>query len=197
MKTLKTISILFISLLLISCGNKTDKDYTTDEKEDSKEAAKEQNDERFDDTAIEDDTKFAVEAADGGMLEVQVANAALSNASSSQVKEFAQTMINEHGKANDELTTLAANKGIVLPTTLSDKSQKKLDDLTKKTGADFDKAFCDFMVKDHKDDIDHFKKQAEKGTDPDLKAWAANKIPTLEHHLSMAEALDKTVADRN
>ena len=77
--------------------------------------------------------------------------------------------------------------------TLSDKSQKKYNDLMEKTGKDFEDAYTDCMVKDHKDAVDKFKKQADKGEDADLKSWAAGKVAALEHHLEMAKATEKTV----
>jgi len=166
---------------LTSCGNKKA------ETEDSKEVAEEQNDAKFDDTKVEDDTEFAVAAADGGMFEVQVGQLAQTNATTAEVKQFAKMMVDEHGKANEELKAAAAAKNITLPATLSEKKQKKYDDLSKKTGTDFDKAYIDLMVDDHKEDLDAFKKEAKDGHDADLKAWAAGKVPTLEHHLNAAK----------
>jgi putative membrane protein len=122
------------------------------------------------------------------MLEVQLGQLAVSKASSPSVKKFGQSMIDDHSKANEELKSLAAQKNITLPAALSDKNQKKYDELSGKTGPEFDKAYSKFMVDDHKEDIDEFKKEAEKGDDPDLKSWAAGKISVLEHHLMMAEA---------
>jgi putative membrane protein len=147
MKNIKTLSVLFAAFFftLVSCGTKNNQD-------DSKEIAEEQNEQKFEETDLEDDTDFAVKAADGGMLEVQLAQLALTKASSSKVKEFAQKMIDDHSKANEELKSLAQTKNITLPTTLSDENQKDYNDLAEKSGAEFDKAYCDFMVKDHKDD---------------------------------------------
>jgi len=170
-----------------SCGKKSETD--------SKELAKDQNEEKFDNSSIEDDTRFAVAAADGGMLEVQLGQLALANASSEEVKKFGQSMIDDHSKANEELKALAATKNISLPGVLSDKNQKTYEDFAKKTGIEFDKDYADFMVKDHKEDIDDFKKEAEKGKDPDLKSWAAGKVSTLEHHLMMAESAHNAVKD--
>lgn len=188
MKKNKTLSLLFVACLfaLASCGSKNNQD-------DSKEVAEEQNDEKFDDTNLEDDTEFAVQAADGGMLEVQIAQLALTKASSPKVKEFAQTMVTDHSKANEELKTLAQQKNITLPDTLSEENQKKYKDLEEESGADFDKAYSEFMVKDHKDDIDKFKKAADKAKDGDLKSWAAGKLPVLEHHLTMAQEVEEAV----
>jgi len=163
--------------------------------EDSKEVAEEQNDAKFDDTKVEGDTEFAVKAADGGMLEVQLGELAQSKGVSQEVKDFGKMLVEDHTKANEELKALAQTKNISLPATMSEDCQKTYNDIAAKSGADFDDAFTDHMVKDHKDDIDAFKKEAEKGDDPDLKSWAAGKVSTLEHHLDMAKSAEKAVDD--
>ncbi len=188
MKKIKTSSLLFAACFfaLVSCATKTDQD-------DSKEVAEEQNEAKFDDTNLDDDTEFAVAAADGSMLEVQLGQLALTKASSPKVKEFAQSMVDDHSKANEELKSLAQTKNITLPSTISEEKQKDYDKLAEKSGADFDKAYSEFMVKDHKDDVDQFKKAAEKCEDAEIKSWAAEKLPVLENHLSMAESLEDAV----
>lgn len=167
-------------ILLAACGNA----------DDSKKAANADNKEKFDSTNLQDDTKFAVAAADGGMLEVELGKLAQTNASSPVVKNFGQMMVDDHSKAGEELKTLAASKSITLPQVLSDKNQKDYSDLSKKKGEDFDKAYSSFMVKDHKEDIEEFKKEAQNGKDADIRAWASGKVPTLEHHLAMAQRAD-------
>lgn len=189
---MKTTQHYFWALLLAgaftfaACGQK-------DKPEDSKEVAEEQNEAKFEDTEVEDDTEWAVAVADMGMLEVEASKLALERATTPVVKDLAKAMIADHSKANEELMAAAALKNISLPTTLSDKSQKKMNDLREKSGKDFEDAYTDCMVKDHKDAVDKFKKQAEKGEDADLKSWAAGKVATLEHHLEMAKAAEKTV----
>ena len=178
--------LLFAAIFLYSSCSKNKPD-------DSKEMAEEQNEEKFDTTNLDYDTEFAVSAADAGILEVQVGTLALTKATSSIVKQFAQTMIDDHTKANEELKALAQSKNITLPTILSEKHQKKVTDLEEKTGSDFDKEYIDLMVKDHKDVVDMFKKAADKCKDAELKAWAAGKISALEHHLSMAENVKNQV----
>jgi putative membrane protein len=127
------------------------------------------------------------------MLEVQLGTLALTKATSPKVKEFAQMMIDDHSKANEELKVLAQGKNISLPLSLSDKCQKKYNDVMEKSGSDFDKAYTDLMVKDHKDDVDLFKKASEDAKDADVKSWAGQKLPTLQHHLEMAEAMKDAV----
>jgi putative membrane protein len=185
---MKKLLILFVFAAAFSaCGNNEN---------DSKKEANASNDQKFDSTDLENDTKFAVAAADGGMLEVALGKLAQTNASSTTVKQFGQMMVDDHSKAGEELKSLAASKNITLPSALSNKNQDHYNDLAKKMGKDFDKAYSSFMVDDHKEDIDEFKKQAEKGKDGDLKNWAAGKVPVLEHHLMMAQAAD-SVARKN
>lgn len=166
---------------------------TETKKEDSAEVAEEQNEAAFDDTNREDDMEFAVAAANGGMMEVQMGELAQRNGSSATVKEFGKMMVEDHSKANEELKALAQQKNITLPTSMGEDKQKMYDDLAKKTGKDFDKAYADMMVKDHKEDVEMFREQGEDGNDPELKSWAAGKVSVLEMHLQKAQAMQDAV----
>lgn len=128
------------------------------------------------------DEEFAMKAAEGGMMEVMMGELAQKNGASGEVKDFGKMMVTDHSKANDELKALAAQKNINLPSTLGNEKQDKYNDLAKKTGKDFDKDYIDLMVKDHEHDIDEFQEEADKGNDPDIKAFAAKTLPTLQHH---------------
>ena len=182
MKKLTFSALIIASMMTFSACN-------SNKSEDSKEVAEEQNEAKFEDTKVEDDTEFAVDAADGGMIEVKLAELAKTNGSSKTVKDFADMMIKDHGKANEELKALAQQKNITLPMSVSEDKQKDYDDLAKKKGKDFDKAYAAYMVDDHKEDIEDFEKAAKDGKDPEVKAWAAGKVPTLQHHLEMAQAM--------
>lgn len=182
MKKITLSGLIVAAMLTFSACNNT-------KTEDSTEVAEDQNEQKLDDTKLEDDSEFAVEAADGGMLEVQLGELAQTNASHADVKKFASTMVTEHGKANEELKTLAGQKNITLPMSLSDDHQKKVDELSKKKGAEFDKDYIAFMVEDHKDDISEFEEAAKDAKDPEVKAWAGGKVPALKHHLEMAQGI--------
>ena len=140
---------------------------------------------------LKQDANFAVAAADGGMLEVALGKLAVKKGMSSAVKKLGAEMVKDHSKANLELKTLAGEKNIALPATMSEKCQKEVSDLDEKKGKDFDKAYADLMVKDHKEDIDEFKKEANDGNDSQVSTWAKNTLPVLEHHLVMAEDVQK------
>jgi putative membrane protein len=186
-KMIYVFAVSAFTLMFVSCGKKAETD--------SKEVAEDQNEEKFDNTDVQKDTDFTVEIADASMLEVQLGQLAIANASSPDVKQLGQMMVDDHTKANEELKTLAQQKNITLPAALSDKSQKHYEDLAKKTGTDFDKEYTDMMVKGHKDVLDKLKKEADNGKDPDVKAWASGKVPTIEHHLMMSENAQKVVKD--
>ncbi|MBS1565901.1 MAG: DUF4142 domain-containing protein, partial [Bacteroidetes bacterium] len=156
---------------------------------DPKKEAKAQNDSTFDTSGVKKDASFAVDIADAGMLEVQLGKLAQDNASSASVKKFGQQMVTDHTKAGDELAALAKTKGIALPTSLSDKCQKQFNELSSKKGTDFDKAYMDAQVSGHKDVVDMLKKESDKGEDADIKTWAQNTLPKVQHHLDMAKQI--------
>jgi putative membrane protein len=117
------------------------------------------------------------------MAEVALGKLASEKATNAQVKEFAQMMITDHTKVNDELTAIAKTKNITLPATVDEEHQKKMDDLSKKSGADFDKAYVNAMVDGHKKVLDMMKDEAKNGKDADLKAFAEKTAPAVQTHL--------------
>ena len=133
------------------------------------------------------DRHFMEKAAQGGMAEVQLGQLAQKNGSSSCAKQFGQKMASDHSKANDQAKSLAAQRGITLPASMNSKDQSLYRSLSSKTGSDFDKAYITATIKDHNQDIAEFRQEAISGSDPDIKAWAAKTLPTLEEHLRMAE----------
>lgn len=130
-----------------------------------------------------DDAAFATAAANGGMAEVALGKLAQEKSTNAQIKSFGAMMVADHGKANGELMAIAKTKNITLPSTVDADHQKKMDDLSQKTGADFDKAYVDAMIDGHKKTLDLMQKEAKDGTDADLKAFAAKTAPTVQTHL--------------
>lgn len=139
------------------------------------------------------DSAFAMKAAVGGMAEVKMGELAAEKASNQDVKSFGQQMAQDHARANDELKQLASSKGITLPTDLDAKHQATYDRLSKLSGPEFDRAYMQEMVKDHKEDVNEFRRESKSGSDAELKAWAAKTLPTLEGHLKQAETVNGKV----
>jgi putative membrane protein len=140
------------------------------------------------------DSQFANKAAEAGLAEVQLAQLALQRGSSNDVKEYAQDMVKDHTKANNELKQLAARKGITLPQTLNQQHQTAKANLSKLSGASFDQAYMDLMNQDHAKVVSLFQQQADQGQDPDLKNWANKTLPTLKEHKQMAQSTASAVS---
>jgi putative membrane protein len=134
------------------------------------------------------DRKFVEKAAMDGMAEVEMGKLAASKATNDQVKQFAQRMVTDHGKANDELKSVASSKGIQVPASVDKKHQKDMDEMQKKDAKKFDHEYMEMMVKEHKKDVSEFEKQSKSAKDPDIKAFASKTLPTLKEHLQMAQS---------
>jgi putative membrane protein len=141
------------------------------------------------DTLAHADSSFVKDAAEAGLFEVQAAQVAQQKGNDPQVKTFAQTMIDDHTKANQELESLAQQKGVTLPTSPSVTQKAKLGTLNHWTKSGFDHHYADDQVSAHKDAVKLFTKESTDSKDADLKAWAAKTLPTLQHHLEMAQQL--------
>src|SRR5215475_6965870 len=111
------------------------------------------------------DEKFVKEAASGGMLEVELGKIAAEKGVNDKVKAFGRQMQEDHGKANDELKTVAANKGVQLPAALEGKHKRTVDRLSKLSGPEFDRQYMRTMIEDHKEDLKAFQREADKGKD--------------------------------
>jgi putative membrane protein len=144
-------------------------------------------------TASNPDQTFVVKAAKGGMAEVDLGQLGSEKGTSDDVKKFGQRMVTDHSKANDELKALAQQKNITLPTELDPKDKATHDRLAKMSGPAFDRAYMQHMVQDHRIDVNEFKRESTAGKDPDVKAWAAKTLPTLEEHLRLAQDANKAV----
>ena len=130
------------------------------------------------------DAGFYKKAAEGGMAEVQMGKVAQSKASNPSVKDYGAMMVYDHSASNDKLKSLAASKNIDLPSTPSMSQMATKTRLQMMSGNSFDKAYIKDMIKDHQQDIKEFQHEANSGSDPDARAFAAAILPTLQKHLT-------------
>jgi putative membrane protein len=143
--------------------------------------------------AVSADESFVKEAAAGGMAEVELGRLATEKAASARVKSFGQKMVADHGTANDSLKSLAASKQIAMNTSVDAAHRARYDRLKSLSGSNFDRAYVTSLLTDHEKDVAAFRREATSGRDPDVKAWAAKTLPTLEEHLNMVQDLRKEV----
>jgi len=181
MKKVSLVFMLFVAAFgFQACNNENTETDTV-------ENAKEQNEENA--AVAEDDSKFMVKAASGGMMEVELGQMAQQKAQNQRVKDFGAMMVRDHTQANNEMKALAANKNVTLPPTMGEDHQKHVQDMNEKAGKDFDKAYMNMMVDDHQKDIDDFEKASNNGNDADVKAFASKTLPVLRTHLDSAKAI--------
>lgn len=131
---------------------------------------------------------FVEKAATSGMAEVELGRLALMKSRDENVREFAQRMVTDHTKANQELAAIAKTKGIEPPKSLDPEHQSHLKMLRDKNGEAFDAAYSEHMNMDHSKAIALFE-GASKSTDGDLAGFAQKTLPTLKEHKQMAEKL--------
>ena len=141
------------------------------------------------------DKEFALEAGRGGAAEVEIARVAAARATRKEVRDFAQRLVDDHGKANVELQNLAKQRDVALTTTLDPLHQTVLDQLKTMSGASIDDTFLTAMVKDHTAASQLFER-GQQATDPDLKAFAQRTLPTIQQHLEMAKRLAEATASK-
>lgn len=135
------------------------------------------------------DAMFVKQAAAGNLAEIKMGQIALDKSASADVKQFAQRLVADHTKANDQLMTLAQQKQVTLPTEPMAKDRKAATHLQSKSSASFDKAWTAAMVKDHKKDVSTYTRESMHAKDADVRQYATATLPVLKTHLQMAEQL--------
>lgn len=135
------------------------------------------------------DRQFVKKAAQGGMAEVELGQLATEKAASPEVKQFGQRMVDDHTKANDQLKQVASDEGVTVPDKLDAKDAVTKARLEKLSGKAFDRAYMHDMVLDHTKDVSDFRMESKNATDPAVKNFAKETLPTLESHLKEAKSI--------
>lgn len=140
------------------------------------------------------DRIFVRKAAAGGLAEVELGKLAAERASSQDVKQFGQRMVDDHTKANDQLKQVASEEGVKLPDKMNAKDKATKDRLEKLSGKQFDRAYMRDMVTDHTKDVREFRTESKTAKDPAVKDFAQQTLPTLEDHLKQAKTIAPQVS---
>lgn len=181
MKSIIFCSMAILGMGLLACGN------GGGQQQDAVDSAKTVNKETK--PVGTDASDFAVKAASGGMMEVELGKFARDHAASQRIRAFGDMMVRDHSQAGDNLRSIASSLHITLPDSVGSDEKKEMEQLKMKKGKAFDKAYVDMMVDDHKKDIDEFKKCAADCSDSTIKSFAANTLPVLEKHLDSIQAI--------
>jgi putative membrane protein len=155
--------------------------------QDTKKEQKEQSAKK--DSLQGSDRKMMQEIAQSDMAEVAAGKLAAGKAQSDEVKKFAQHMVDDHGKHLGDLRKMAKTKGVQLPASPAKKHQDAMKKLESASGAGFDKAFMEQMVKDHEEALKLAQNTAKNAKDKELKADAEKTAPVIQKHLEMAKSI--------
>ncbi|MES2980151.1 MAG: DUF4142 domain-containing protein [Pseudomonadota bacterium] len=139
------------------------------------------------------DKAFINKAAGSGLFEVEVSKLAADKASSPDVKRYASMLVDEHTKANSELTSLASSKGVTPPTSMPADKRRIVDRLSRQTGSAFDKEYMQSVgIKAHQEDVKLFQNASRSAKDAEVKSFAAKTLPSLQQHLAEAQKMPMT-----
>lgn len=142
------------------------------------------------------DATFINTAAAGGTAEVQFGQLAAQKGGTAAVRRFGQEMVTDHGRLNQELTQLAQSKQISPPTSMDTMHQQSYDDLQKLRGRAFDRQYLQGQMQDHEATLQAFQQEAQNGTDPQVKAFAARSVSVIQSHLDELQHMTTPSARR-
>jgi putative membrane protein len=137
------------------------------------------------------DKMFVRNAMEGSMAEVQLGQLTLQKSNNDQVKQFAQRMIDDHTKLNDQMKPVAQQLGVSVPDQISKKDKKTIAKLQALSGPAYDQAYIRDMVKDHKQDLSEFQSEASSSQDPSVKDAANQGSQVISQHLQMIQQIAK------
>jgi putative membrane protein len=138
------------------------------------------------------DKAFVKKALEGNVGEIEMGKLALQKSNDDQVKQFAQRMVDDHGKMQDQLKPAAEQMGVKVPDGPSKGQMKSMDKMKALSGDAFDQAYIKDMVKDHKGDDSDFKMEAQSTQNPQLKQLVMQSDQTIESHLQQIEQIAKS-----
>lgn len=193
----KYFALFFAGTILVACGNESANE-TTDNASKSDTATK-ADESGTNTTTRQSDaatTDFLKKAADGGLAEVEAGKMGQEKATNADVKSFAAMMVHDHTGANAEVKRLAGERNVDLPAAPSDDKKQKAANVGEKKGKEFDKAYMNMMVDDHKTTIDLFEKAQSDSKDEQVKTFITNTLPKLKMHLDSAQAINARIAKK-
>ncbi len=162
----------------------------SNESKESKEVAKEQNQEKKETKAGEKDAQFVVDATSGSYDEIAAANVAVERSTNVSIKKLAGELKDDHNAIINELKTTSTAKSISVPASPSEDATKEAANLTGKTGVDFDKAWLGKVKAMHEKSVKKYEDAANSATDADIKKWAASTLVKIKNHLNMITQLE-------
>jgi putative membrane protein len=193
-KYIVPICFIFSASVLVACGNaNNDKDDTTSTDVTTSTVTTDTTSNMATVAVGDTDRQFIMEAASGGMMEVEAGRLAEQNAANQRVKAFGAMMVRDHSAANDQLRALATARNIMLPDSLMAKHKEHIEKLRSAQGKAFDKQYMSMMVMDHNEDVNKFQVASNNAQDTAVRGFATRTLPVLRMHKDSATAINKNM----
>jgi putative membrane protein len=139
------------------------------------------------------DTKFIKHAAADNQQEIQLGQLGEQKAQNQQLKDFSKQLQADHSQALNKLQPIAQNLNVPISAQLPSRQKAEIDRLQKLNGADFDKEFATYLLRDHARDMNIYQREARRTQNADLKGYAQNTSQAMQTHLQSLEAIAKEV----
>jgi putative membrane protein len=136
---------------------------------------------------------FLQKAAEGQQAEIVLGRLASERAGDEQVKRFASQMMHDHRKASAEIEQLASKEGVALSTELTEKHREKEEEFRRLSGREFDRAYMEYMLHDHRKDVKEFERHVKTINSPEVQRWAKGAVPLLKQHLRQAQQIASSI----
>lgn len=140
------------------------------------------------------DASFVRDAAIANMAEIEMGRIALQNASSTEVRNFGQHMIDDHSQALSSLESIAIRMNLDVPEDLEPRHAQAARQLSGLTASEFDRQFMDTMIRDHRELISKFEARAAASPANEIQKFAIDTLPRLRHHLQMATDIQPRIS---
>jgi putative membrane protein len=186
------ISFIVIALLLSACHSRSKDSSAIADSANQKQIALTDSANKAKKELKESASDFLVKSYESGLFEVQLSQMVETHGLDPDVKNLALSLVSAHTAINEKIAVIAATANFVLPTAVNAGHQKELQDISKKTGSDFDRKYIDMIISGHEKSIDSYKDAYKNLPESDTKTFAAETLPKIENHLAMA----KKVKDR-
>jgi putative membrane protein len=142
------------------------------------------------------DSLFVSAAATGGQAEVSLAELGVQRAKDSELRKLSQKFLDEHTKMNADLTNLATQKRIAVPRGIDARAAFCAQSLAGLSGEEFDRGYAKAQCMAHEGALAAFEAEANRGQDPDMKAWAAKNVSHIrEHHKAIKPIAERLCKD--
>jgi putative membrane protein len=140
-----------------------------------------------------DTQTFLTIAAEEQQVAIALGQLAMQRAQNDRVKKFGSKMVEDHKKARREAEELASKHKVSLPTKLTPEDKKKVDEMSKLSGYEFDRAYMNFTLQNHETTLEEFQRHVETMRYPDLREWFTSTLPALKAHRDQARLVKNSL----